>query len=89
MAEAIHALRDAPYVVDVRTLGLTAAVELAPRPGAPGARGYAAVEHAFFALDTVLLQAGDTIVLTLPLIADADDVAMLADVVRKAASVVD
>ena len=33
-AEAMHALRDAPHVVDIRTLGLTAAIELAPRSGA-------------------------------------------------------
>ena len=88
-AKAIHALRDAPHVADIRTLGLTAAVELAPRPGAPGARGYAAVEHAFFEQDTVLRQAGDTIVLTPPLIAGDDDVAHLAGVVRKAANAVD
>ncbi len=88
-AETIHALRDAPHVVDIRTVGLTAAVELAPRPGAPGARGYAAVEHAFFELDTVLRQAGDTIVLTPPLIAGGEDVVMLADVVRNAANAVD
>ena len=82
-------MRNAPHVVDIRTLGLTAAVELAPRPGAPGARGYAAVEHAFFELDTVLRQAGDTIVLTPPLIAGEDDVTLLADVVRRAANAVD
>ena len=34
-AATIHALRDAPHVVDIRTLGLTAAVELAPREGRP------------------------------------------------------
>ena len=88
-AEAIHALRDSQNVVDIRTFGLTAEVELASRPGAPGARGYAAVEHAFFEQDTVLRQAGDTIVLTPPLIAGDDDVAHLAGVVRKAANAVD
>ena len=40
---AIHALRGAPHVVDIRNIGLMGAVELAPRPGAPGARGYAAL----------------------------------------------
>ncbi len=83
-ARAMHALRDAPNVVDIRTLGLTAAIELAPRPGHPGARGYAAVEHAFFELDTVLRQAGDTIVLTPPLIASEENVAALASTIRAA-----
>ncbi len=88
-AEAIHALRYAPHVVDIRTLGLTAAIELAPRAGAPGARGYAAVEYAFFELDAVLRQAGDTIVLTPPLIADADAIAQLARIVRRAAAAIE
>jgi beta-alanine--pyruvate transaminase len=40
--DAIHALRDAPHVVDIRNFGLMGCVELAPRPGAPGARGFEA-----------------------------------------------
>ena len=37
--DAIHALRDAPHVIDIRNFGLMGAIEMAPRPGAPGARG--------------------------------------------------
>ena len=37
--EAIHALHDAPHVIDIRNCGLMGAVEMAARPGAPGARG--------------------------------------------------
>ena len=36
---AIHALRDAPHVIDIRNFGLMGAIEMKPRPGAPGARG--------------------------------------------------
>ena len=36
--DGVHALRGLPNVVDTRNLGLIGAVELAPRPGAPGAR---------------------------------------------------
>jgi beta-alanine--pyruvate transaminase len=36
---AIHSLRDARHVVDIRNFGLMGAIELAPREGAPGARG--------------------------------------------------
>jgi beta-alanine--pyruvate transaminase len=36
---AIHSIEDAPNVIDVRNFGLMGAVELAPREGAPGARG--------------------------------------------------
>jgi beta-alanine--pyruvate transaminase len=37
---AVHALRGLPHVVDLRNLGLMAALELDPRPGAPGSRGF-------------------------------------------------
>jgi beta-alanine--pyruvate transaminase len=38
--EAIHAFREAPHVVDIRNFGLMGGIELAPREGAPGARGF-------------------------------------------------
>jgi beta-alanine--pyruvate transaminase len=37
--DGIHGLRGLPNVIDCRNLKLIGAVELAPRPGAPGARG--------------------------------------------------
>lgn len=37
--DALHALRDAPHVKDIRNFGLMGAVEMEPRPDAPGARG--------------------------------------------------
>jgi beta-alanine--pyruvate transaminase len=36
--DGVHALRGLPNVIDTRNLQLIGAVELAPRPGAPGAR---------------------------------------------------
>ena len=44
---AIHALKGAPHVIDVRNIGLMAAVELEPRPGKPGARAYEAFLKCF------------------------------------------
>jgi beta-alanine--pyruvate transaminase len=38
--EAVHALRGLPHVLDLRNLGLMAALELEPRPGAAGSRGF-------------------------------------------------
>ncbi len=38
--DAVHALKDLPNVVSIRNIGLVGAVELAPRAGAPGKRGY-------------------------------------------------
>ena len=37
---AVHSLRETPNVVSIRNIGLIGAVELAPRAGAPGKRGY-------------------------------------------------
>jgi beta-alanine--pyruvate transaminase len=36
---AIHSMRDAPHVIDIRNIGLMGAIELTPREGSPGARG--------------------------------------------------
>ena len=38
-ADAIHTMKGEPHVIDVRNFGMMGAVELAPREGAPGARG--------------------------------------------------
>src|SRR5215203_4729702 len=46
-ADAVMALKNLPNVVDIRTVGLAAAVDLASRPDAFGQRAYAAMEHAY------------------------------------------
>ena len=64
---AVHSLRDAPGVLDVRNMGLVAGIELAPRSGAPGARGYETFVRCFER--GVLTRAtGDIIALSPPLI---------------------
>jgi beta-alanine--pyruvate transaminase len=45
--QAIHACREAKHVVDIRNFGLMGAIELQPRPGAPGARGLEAHVRCF------------------------------------------
>ena len=39
---AVHSVRGAPHVKDIRNLGMVAGIELEPRPGQPGARAYEA-----------------------------------------------
>ena len=64
--DAVHSLKGLPNVIDIRTIGLVAGIELAPRPGAPGARAYAAFKKAF--ADGVLIRiTGDIIALSPPL----------------------
>jgi len=38
--EALHSLKGAPHVIDVRNIGLVGGIELKSRDGAPGARGF-------------------------------------------------
>jgi len=47
LENALHGLKGARHVIDVRNHGLVGAVELAPRAGAPGARGFEAYLKAF------------------------------------------
>jgi beta-alanine--pyruvate transaminase len=65
--EAVHMLRQAPNVADVRNIGLVGGVELKPIDGRPGARGSDVYRRAF---DGGLLVrvTGDTIALSPPLI---------------------
>src|SRR5687768_7775772 len=42
--QGVHSLKGLPNVIDCRNLGLIGAVELAPRPGDAGARGFDAFE---------------------------------------------
>jgi beta-alanine--pyruvate transaminase len=67
-AEAAMTLKGLPGVLDVRTVGIAAGVDLAPRPGAPGERGYEAMERAFHDEDLVVRISGDTLAIAPPLI---------------------
>ena len=63
---AAHALRGLPHVIDIRNIGLTAAIELAPVPGKPAARGMTAL-HTAFQKGAFIRVTGDTIALAPPL----------------------
>ena len=66
-------LRNAPHVIDIRAMGLIAAIELSPRPNEPGARGFQVFLDCFE--KGLLLRAnGDTIALSPPLIIDRDQI---------------
>jgi beta-alanine--pyruvate transaminase len=78
-ATAVHALRGEPNVVDIRSVGLAAAVELAPIPGSPGKRGYDGVVHAFERAGVILRAAGDTLVVAPPLIITEAEIGELTE----------
>ena len=66
--DAVHSLRGAPNVIDVRNLGLVGAVELAPRDGKPGARGLDVMIDCFSNQNLLIRVTGDIIALSPPLI---------------------
>jgi beta-alanine--pyruvate transaminase len=82
-ADAVMSLKGQPNVVDIRTVGLTAGIDLASRPEAPGKRGFDALNSAFHDNDLMLRIAGDTLALTPPLIVSEDQIGEIVDKVGK------
>ena len=78
-------LRGEPNVLDIRTVGLTAGIDLASRPDQAGKRGFDALNSAFFDNDLMLRIAGDTLALTPPLIISEEQI---GEVVEKVAKVI-
>ena len=66
-AEAAHGLRGRPHVIDIRTIGLVAGIELQPRDGAPTKRA-TELFHACFDNGLLVRATGDIIALSPPLI---------------------
>src|ERR1700758_4631428 len=82
-ADAVMSLKGQPNVVDIRTVGLTAGIDLASKPDAVGKRGYDAMVSAFHDNDLMLRIAGDTLALTPPLIISEDQIGEIIDKVGK------
>ncbi|UDL93744.1 aspartate aminotransferase family protein [Lichenihabitans sp. PAMC28606] len=86
--DAIHSLKGLPNVIDIRTIGLIAGIELAPRAGAPGTRAYEAFVKAF-EKGLLVRTTGDIIALSPPLIIEREQIAtllsMLSDVLKQVA----
>lgn len=79
--EGLHALRDLPYVIDIRNLGLIGAIELEPIPGKPTARAFQAFLDAFEA-GLLIRTTGDIIALSPPLIVEKSHIDQLFGTLR-------
>jgi beta-alanine--pyruvate transaminase len=82
-AEAVMSLRSEPNVVDIRTVGLTAGIDLAPLSDQVGRRGFDALNSAFHDNDLMVRIAGDTLALTPPLIVTEDQIGEIVAKVGK------
>lgn len=84
--EAVHSLKGAPHVIDLRNLGLVAGIELESRPDAPGARGFEAMKLAWEAGIMIRLT-GDIIQLSPPFIISEEEIqtlfGKLGEILRK------
>ncbi len=80
--QAVHGLKGARHVVDIRNIGLVAGIELESHADAPGARAMD-LFHAAFDAGLLIRVTGDIVALSPPLIVERDQidtmVAMLGD----------
>ena len=81
--DALMTLKGLPNVLDIRCVGLTGAIDLAPIAGSPALRGYKALEHSFHEEGIMLRIAGDTIELTPPFIISEDQIGEIVDKVAQ------
>ena len=82
-ADAAMSLKGTPGVLDIRTLGLVAAVDLASKPDAFGKRAYDSMEKAFHEHGLLFRITGDTIALSPPLIVNDDQIGEIFDKLGK------
>jgi len=85
---AVHSLQGAPHVVDIRNIGMMAAVELESRAGEPAMRAMDAFRNCFDA-GVLVRTTGDTIALTPPLIIDEPQIDKIVTTIDQALQSID
>ncbi len=78
-ADAAMALKGLPNVLDIRTVGLVAGIDLASRPDAFGKRAYEAMLKGFAEQGLLIRITGDTIALSPPLIVSESEIGEIFD----------
>ena len=82
-ADGAFSLKGLPKVVDIRTIGMVAAIDLEPRADGAGKRAYEALERGFHDHDVLVRTTGDTIALSPPLIISEAQIGELFDKVGR------
>jgi beta-alanine--pyruvate transaminase len=86
LEQAVHALREMPNVIDIRNIGMVAAIELDPKAGKPGERAFKAYLQCY-EKGVLIRTTGDIIALSPPLIISKQQidelVGTLGDVLRE------
>jgi beta-alanine--pyruvate transaminase len=81
--DAVMGLKGLPNVLDIRTIGLVAAIDLASIPDGVGRRAYEAMDVGFREHGIMLRITADTIALTPPLIISDNQIDELIEKVKK------
>lgn len=81
--ELLHSFADQKHVIDIRNFGLMGAIEMAPRPGAPGARGAEAHKKCFWDENLVIRNGMDTVQFSPFLNSDPDEMEASFAAVRR------
>jgi beta-alanine--pyruvate transaminase len=79
--DALHSLKDARHVIDIRNLGLIGAIELEPVPGHPTKRAFSVFLQAY-ERGILLRTTGDTVALSPPLIIEKSQIDQIVDTLR-------
>ena len=82
-ADMLHAFDDHPKVIDVRNFGLMGAIEMASRPGAPGARGLEVHKKCFWDEQLVVRNAMDMLQFSPFLNSNVDELQQSFEAVRR------
>jgi beta-alanine--pyruvate transaminase len=88
LAKAVHGLRGEKHIIDIRSFGLVAAIELAPRAGAPGARAFEAFLKAYDK-GVLVRSAADNIVLSPAFIIEDRQIDQIVSVLRDVLATID
>ncbi len=78
--EAMHSLADCPGVIDIRSIGMMAGIEVAP-VGGPGARGHH-LQKLLYDRGLNLKSTGETLIVAPPLVAEDKHIAEIVDKLR-------
>jgi beta-alanine--pyruvate transaminase len=80
--QAVHGLRDAPNVIDIRNIGLVGGIELAPIAGQPGKRGFDVFLRCW-ERGILVRTTGDTVALSPPLIIEESQIDQITTTLRE------
>lgn len=87
--DILHSFADHPKVIDVRNFGLMGAIELAPREGAPGARGLDVHKRCFWDEQLVVRNGMDVLQFSPFLNSNVDELQQAFETIRRVIDTVD